>query len=266
MGLARVGTAGSGVGLLASRPKIFRTNYNPVTALGSDLIEYWDANRADSILETSDSTYTNVVSSWLGIVTGANLAQSTPNLKPVYDPTAFNGAPCITFDGVQQYLTCTDAGFLALLPQGATACELWVLCSQDALSADATTRHAVGYANTSVINGRSVARLVVGGVNRGRTYTGTGAAATTATDGGTDLSGIHVMRGIIGAAQSSIEVDGGAQTNASVVPVTSAPALFRVGAIPASAASNWWQGKVAAVLVTKPLTAQKAADLHKYLG
>jgi hypothetical protein len=242
------------------------SNYDPITALGTDLIEYWDASRADTVLALTDATYTDAVHSWLGLVTGANLAQSTPNLKPTYSPTGFNGDPCITFDGVQQYLTCTDAAFMSLLPQGATPCELWVLCSQDVAATDTTTRHVVGYSASSVVNGRALARLPVSSVNRARVYTGTGAAATTATDTVTDLSDIHVIRGVIGATQTSIEVDGGTQTNATVTPVTSAPTLFRVGAIAALAASNYWQGKVAAVLLTKPLSAQKAADLHSYLG
>lgn len=241
-------------------------NYDPVTALGSDLIEYWDANRADTILATTDSTYINAVSSWLGLVNGSNLAQSTPNLKPTYDPTGFGGNPCVKFDGIRQWMGCTDAALMALLPKGAEPCELWALVTQDALATDATTRHVFGYADSSVINGRSIARVVVSSVNRGRAYAGTGSAATTATDGSVDLSGIHVMRGIIGATQTSIEIDGGAQTNAAVVPNSSTPTRVIVGSIPALAASNWWQGSVAALLITKPLSTQKAADLHKYLG
>lgn len=241
-------------------------NFDPVSYLGADLIEYWDANRADTITATSDATYTNAASSWLGIVTGANLAQTTPNLKPWYDPTGLAGSPCFTFNGTSQYFTCTDAAFLALLPTGATPCEFWVVGSQDALVADTTTRYAAGYSNSSVVNGRAIARLVVSSVNRARVYTGTGAAATTATDTAVDLSGVHVMRGIIGATQTSIQVDGGSLINATVTPVTDAPTRFSVGSIPALAASNWWKGKIAAVLITKPLTAQQALDLHSYFG
>lgn len=237
-----------------------------ISILGSDVYEYWDAARADTIASITDSTYTDAVSSWTGLITGANLAQSTPLLKPWYSSTGLAGGPCITFDGTQQYLTCTDSAFLAILPTGATPCEIWVLGSQDVAAADATTRHVAGYAASSVINGRSLARLPVTSVNRARAYTGTGAAATTATDTHVDLSGVHVLRGIYGATVTSVDVDSNAPVTASVVPVTSVPTLFRVGAIPASAASNYWQGKVAVVLVTKPLSTAKAAILHRYLG
>lgn len=247
-------------------PVLATPNYDPITALGTDLIEMWDASRADTVLALTDATYTGAVHSWTGLVTGANLAQSTPNLKPIYSSTGLSGTPCLTFNGTSQYLKCTDAAFLALLPTAATPCEIWVLCSQDAAAADATTRHAVGYSASSAINGRSLARIPVSSVNRARVYTGTGAAATVATDTNVDLSGVHVMRGIFGATASSIDVDGNTAVSATVTPVTSTPALFMVGSIPALAASNWWQGKISTIILTKPLSTAKATALHNYLG
>jgi hypothetical protein len=242
------------------------SNFDPVAYLGSDLIELWDASRADTIFALTDATYTNAVHSWTGLKTGANLAQSTPNLKPFYDPTGLDGSPCLTFNGTSQYLKCTDAAFMALLPSGSDPCEMWVLCSQDVDATDATTRHVAGYANSSAANGRSLARIAVSSVNRGRTYTGTGASASVATDTHVDFSGVHVLRGIFGATQTSAQVDGEALVTATVTPATGTPALFMVGSIPALAASNWWSGKVSAVMVTKTLTTQQATDLHSYLG
>lgn len=241
-------------------------HYDPIAALGDDLIEFWDASRGDTIATYSDGTYTNSVSSWVGLITGANLAMGTPNLKPMYLSQGLAGGPCLSFDGVQQYLTCTDATLMSRLPSGTAPCEIWALVSQDAAGADATTRQAVGYANTSLANGRSIARVAVSNVSRARAYTGTGGSAAVATDSHVDLSGAHVMRGVFTAAQTSIDVDGSGALSAAAVPATGTPALFRVGAIPALAASNWWSGKIAAVLVTKPLSAEKAAALHSYLG
>lgn len=241
-------------------------NFDPVSYLGTDLIEFWDASRADTIFALTDATYTNAVHSWTGIKTGANLAQSTPNLKPWYDPTGLSGSPCLTFNGTSQYLKCTDAALMALLPSGTDPCEIWALCSQDMAATDATTRHVAGYANSSLSNGRSISRLAVSSVNRARAYTGTGASAGVATDTHVDLSGVHVLRGIFGPTQTSIQVDGEALATATVTPATSTPALFMVGSIPALAASNWWGGKIGAVMVTKPLTSQQATDLHSYFG
>lgn len=240
-------------------------NYNAVAVIGSDLLEMWDASRGETITATTDATYTNAVSSWSGLVLGSNLVQSTPNLKPTYSPTGLAGSPCINHDGTQQYLTCTDAALLAALPSGATPGEIWVLLSQDALAADTTERYACGWSGTSVVTGRAISRTVTSGTNRARGRTGIGASATSVNDAAVDFSGIHVIRHIVGATTSSLSVDGGVPTTAAAVPATTNQ-RFRVGAISAAAASNYWQGKIAAILVTKPLSDDKAAALHSYLG
>ena len=74
--------------------RTFSRSFDAVSYLGDDLIEMWDAARGDTVTATTDATYTNAVSSWLGLVTGANLAQSTPLLKPTYSPTGLASSPC----------------------------------------------------------------------------------------------------------------------------------------------------------------------------
>lgn len=240
-------------------------NYDPIAALGSDLIEYWDASRADTLGVTTDATYTNAVNSWTGLILGSNMANSTPGLKPIYEPTGMNGRPCIKFDGSAQYLTCTDSGLLAALPSGATASEMWMLLTQEALAADTTERYAGGWAGSSVITGRTISRIVTSSVNRARGRTGIGASATSANDTVVDFSDTHVVRVINGATVLGLEVDGGTKTTIAAVPSTT-NTRFRAGAIPAAAASNYWQGRIAAILVTKSLTDEKATALHGYLG
>jgi hypothetical protein len=240
-------------------------NYDPVTALGSDLIEMWDAARGDKIATLTDSTYTNAVSSWKGLVLNSDLAMSTPLLKPWYSPAGLAGGPCLTFDGVQQYLTCTDAALLAALPDGAEAGEMWILLSQDTLVADTTERYACGWAGSSVVAGRAISRVVTGGVNRARGRTGIGASAASADDTAVDFSGVHVIRQIVGATQSSLSVDGGTLNSVAAVPATT-NTRFRVGAIPAAGATNHLKCKIGVVLVTRTLSADKAAALHHYLG
>lgn len=235
-------------------------NYDPQAALGDDLISYWDANRGDLI-----SVVNNGVSSWKDVVAGYDLTQSTANRRPFYSPTSFAGAPAINFDGIDKFLVGTGADLLAALPSGSTPSEIWVLVTQEALPTDTSTRYVAGYSGSSVVNGRAIARTVVSGANRARGYTGIGASAVTVTDTVVDLSGAHVIRHIVGAAQSSIIVDGEAANDAAVVPTTVVE-RFRVGAISASGVSNYWQGQVAAVLITKPLSAEKADGLRMYLG
>lgn len=256
-----------GLGVVAASKKLGQaSNIYPTNVVPPDfMIEFWDAARGDTISSYTDSTYTDAVTSWLGTVTGANLAQSTPLLQPWYRPTGLAGAPCIQFDGTQQYLTCLDAAFLALLPSAAVPSELWVVCSQDALAADTTERYVAGWGPASVTNGRAISRFVNTGVNRARGRIGINGSAVSVNDAAIDFSGVHVIRHIVGATQSSLSVDGGVLTTAAAVPVTTNQ-RFRVGAIPAAAASNWWQGKISAVLVTKPLTDDQAAALHSYFG
>jgi hypothetical protein len=154
---------------------------------------------------------------------------------------------------------------LAALPSGASPCEIWALVSQDALVADTTERYACGWSGTSVVTGRAISRTVTGGTNRARGRTGIGGSATSVNDTAVDFSGIHVIRQIVGATTSSLSIDGGAPTTAAAVPATQNQ-RFRVGAISAAAASNYWQGKIAAILVTNPLDDATAAALHSYLG
>lgn len=259
-GVPRYGAQGAAIQGLVS------PSFDPVVSvLGSDLIEFWDAARGDTIGSMTDSTYTTAVSSWRGVLTGADLVQSTPNLKPQYLPTGLSSSPCMSFNGTSQYLTCTDAAFLALLPSAAVPSELWVVCSQDAAAADTTERYCAGWSGSSVITGRAISRIVTSGTNRARGRTGIGASATSASGTVVDFSGIHVVRHIVGATSSSLSVDGGTPITVSAVPATTND-RFRVGAISAAAASNWWQGKVAFVAVTKPLSNFKAASLRAYLG
>lgn len=250
-----------GLGLVATPPVqgVRATNYNPVAELGSDLIAYWDANRGDSFSVTD-----NVVRSWRDIIAGYELKAADPPTSPVYWPTSLSGSPAVVFSG-SQYLTCIDAPLLAALPSGASPCELWALVSQDALPADASERCAVSYGGSSLTTGRAITRVVTTDTNRARGRTGTGAGATNVNDTVVDFSGVHVARQIVGATQSSLSLDGGSPTNAAAVPSTTNQRL-RVGSINASAPSSNWIGKIAAVLVTLPLSEGKATALHGYLG
>lgn len=244
---------GAGASSTASSP-----NLDVKTITGTDLIAYWDANRGDLIRSIS-----SVLNSWTDIVGGYVLSVADGPTSPGYSPTAFNGAPCLTFSNAQ-YMTTTDANLMAALPSGANPCEIWIVCSQEADPADTTERYAVGYAGSSVVTGRAISRVVTTGVNNARGRTGIGASATSVTDTG-DFTGIHVIRHIVGATTSSISVDSNTAVSAAAVPATTNTRL-RVGSIPAAGASNNWQGKIAAVIITQPLSADKATALHNYFG
>lgn len=224
-------------------------------ALGASLLAWWDANRSDLITQSS-----NKVSSWLDIVGGYNVVQATDANRPVYSATSFNGYPGLTGNGTSQYLRLATVP--AGIPTGANPSELWVLVDQTALVADATTRIAFGYGNLSSTY-RTVQRAVISGANRAQATIGSGAGSSNAANSSVDFSGRHVVRLIVSATASQPDVDAIAGSSASIVPGT-ASNFLTLFATPA--AVNWWQGVIAAVLVTAPLSASEAVQMYAYLN
>jgi hypothetical protein len=260
MSLGKLGARGgfASLGLLGGggRP------YNPMTALGPSLLAWWDADQSYWGANGSMTMATGV-SSWKDIVAGYNATQATGSAQPTFSSTSFGGKPGVSFDGVDDNLLCTDAGLLAVLPTGATPCELWVLVENDAPASDATIRYAFGYGNAGPTQ-REIGRAVVSGVNRGRVGVGDGTSALGANDTGTDLSTRHAMRAQYGATASSIIVDADAGASLSVIPGSTATRL-RIGAQPNAGAIAIWQGPIAAAFITLPLTTAQAAQHQNWL-
>lgn len=229
------------------------TAYSPVDALGSDLVAYFEAERADLIS----------AGSWRDVKAGYDATQATGTAQPAYSATAFGGGAVVTGDGVDDTLTCTDAGLLAALPSGANPGEIWVLCSQAALPADTTVRMIVDYGNGAT-TGRRIRRSVASSVNRASAQVGTGATTATATDSATDLSSRHVIRAQFTATDVIITVDGGTPVTSAGVSATTA-SRFRLFAGSSGSPVNFWEGGLAAALVTQPLSAAKADALQSYL-
>ncbi|MCK1503845.1 BNR-4 repeat-containing protein [Bradyrhizobium sp. 18] len=231
-------------------------SYNPVTALGSDLLGYWDANRADLITQSGGA-----VSSWKDIVAGYDAAQATGAAQPIYSSSSFAGAPGVTFDGTAAHLTLASHPF----PTGSTGCEMWALVQSDAPSSDATTRSIAAYGGgTSTGVQRAIRRTVVTSVNRAQVASGNGSAVAIA-DTQADFSTQHVVRGVISSTNETISVDGNTGTSTAVVSTTGS-GVFRIGSLASTAAGNFLQGKVAAILITKALSVDKAAALLAYLS
>src|SRR5882724_8398712 len=78
-------------------------SYNPLVALGSDLLAWWDADSkywgANGAIDAAS------VGSWKDIIAAYDAAQGNSSAKPVFSTTAFNGAPGVTFDGVDDNLS-----------------------------------------------------------------------------------------------------------------------------------------------------------------
>jgi hypothetical protein len=234
--------------------------YDLMTALGSDLIAYWDANRADSF-----TLQELTVNKWRDLVAGYELLAADPPSSPIYSPDGFNGAPCVTFNGAQ-WLTSTDAGLMAALPSGSTDSETWVICEQTAAPADTTERYIVGWSGSSVTSGRAMSRIVTSGKNLVRSRTGTGAGASNADFAGIDFTGRHILRQQVTPTRTYLDFDwSGSPASVAVVPATTNTRI-RFGSIPAAGQGNLWIGSLVAVLITKALSPEKALALHNRLG
>lgn len=224
-------------------------------ALGASLLAWWDAGRTDLITESGGA-----VSSWRDIVGGYNAVQATGSAKPVFSTTSFNGTPGLTFDATDDELTCTDSGLLSQLG-GATAYEMWALCDQQALPADSVGTRQIMSIGGDAGGNRALQRIVSSGVNRARFAV----AANTSVVTTVDFSGRHVIRGVANGTNIQGHLDGTAGGSTAAVPASVATRL-RIGSSSLAAAANFWNGGVAALLITGILSTAQAAQLQAYLA
>lgn len=233
---------------------------SPLNILGSSLIAWWSADRADLITLSG-----NAVTSWKDVVAGYEGAQGLSAARPIYSATSFGGAPSLFFDGNDDRLECTDAALLAALPDGANPCEIWAIAQQDALAADTSTRYLASYGGALTAT-RRLTRGVSGGVNRGQMVVGTGAGSTTVSNANVDLSGRLYMTGRVGATETQVDVGSNAGTPAAVVPATALdPVRFRIGSNDASTPAGFWSGQVRHVLLILPnITADQRTAMRAW--
>lgn len=228
---------------------------DPISILGSSLIAWWTADRADLI-----SLSGSAVTSWRDVTHGYDAAQAVSASRPAYSATSFNGAPAVTFDGADDELTATDVGLLAALPDGAEPGFIINIAGQSALPADTGLRYALSYGG-SINVARRQGREVVTGVNRGRTLTGSGAANSAVTDTLVDLSTRHVLISEFTATAQTVNVDNAGATSGAIVPATSITRL-RLGAGDGAAAATFWNGPIRdSIITTGPIASDVWARL-----
>lgn len=226
---------------------------NPIVILGTDLLGYWDANRADLITQSG-----GLVSQWLDIRHGYALVQATGANQPGYSATGFNGRPCVTGNGTGQYMT------LAPDPFPVDAFELWAVVDQTAFAADATIRVIFQKGGNTASTAQGIRRAVVSAVNRARSSY----RSSNETQSLADFSGRHVVRGVfltggtLGFGTHECFIDGVSDglTNVGtgeVIPQTRA----RLFASTLDTAASFYQGGACAILVTNPLSASKSGAL-----
>lgn len=232
---------------------------NPATILGDKLLAWWTADRLD-LLTLSGSA----VASWRDVKNRYDMVQAVSASRPVYSPTSFNGAPGLTFDGTDDEMTCTAAGFLAAMPTGAALGEMWGVAQQDEIAANTGVRILAGYGGDASTSRRAIERDVITGQNVPRNTAGTGGGTVSVGQTSVNLSTRHVIRGRWTATAVLVSADNGAEASQAAVPATSANRA-RIGAISNSSASNYWKGLVRdVVMLSGNLTGGEAAALYEW--
>lgn len=233
-------------------------SYDPVAALGTDLLEYWDPNIA-SLLTLNGSEVVTIASGKSGLAP----TQGTSSARPTFNATALNGKAGMLFNSTNsQQLTVSAVGNL---PTGSTPCWVWMICTQTALAATTGGKTGFAYGNGGAVGQyRSVGR-VSSGSNRVNNVMGTGAADIAAAGTTIDLSGgVFLILAKMEASQVTNYVNGQADGSAAGTLGGTATTRTRFGAYPNTAGTAFWDGYIGETYVTNPLTSGKEADFLNY--
>lgn len=227
--------------------------------LGSSLLAWWDAEAAGSLSLSGSS-----VLSWIDLKGGLALTPPSSGARPLWQATAFNGRPMVTFDGSDDTLEASAAA----LPSAAAPSEIWVLIDQQLSAADASNRIIAGYGSNATATWRVARRIVSTGVNRSGAQVGDNSTSVPVVGPATDLSGRHVVRLAVGAISSQVFTDT-VPTGTGGAPVTVTPATgntrIRLGASPGTTANSFFTGGINSALVTGPLADPAATQLMGWL-
>lgn len=244
-----------GLGLAGDGPPRLQPWQAVANILGTDRLAHWDATATDSIALSGAA-----VTGWTELVGGGVAAPGAATTRPTYNATGFNNkTAAIIFDGIDDYAR-RDQAWLA----GAAAGEIWALLRQDHLGSTAGDRIVVSVGpTTGSTTARQIIRTPVSTVNRALVYSGNGATVDFATASTVDFSGYHVVRTVWTGTQASIALDGGTAASTASVPAT-ATSRTVMGAN-AAFASAFEAMALCAIIITNPLSADKATALRAHL-
>lgn len=229
--------------------------------LGTKLLAWWDAEHSDLI--TIDGS--NRIASWADRIGGLTLAQGTDANKPVLGIDGDIGIRAAAFDGSNDVLTVEAT---TGLPTGAELGEIWALVKQAALVADTTTRFVLTYGGITGNARRSIERIVDTDTNRLRATSGTGGGSMqNVTVTAVAFDGWHVVRCVVSALGLAAGMDSAELTAVNAFGASgTGTTRVRMGAASSDTPVNFWNGSVAAVLVTGALTDDEAEDMARWLN
>lgn len=231
--------------------------------LGAPLLAWWDAERADLITHVAGA-----VSSWRDVKNGYDLTQPSGGGQPTYSATSFNGRPGITADGTSDSMELIT-GVSAWIPTGAAVSEDWYVFDQTRDDADAQAVSVLGgWGDTTGNNTSRLTGRILSTVSRAQARTGTGASSSVSTNTSAAFNGRHVVRSIVSATTTTMEIDGVPNTPVAVVPGTAAVnTRVRLFSNLASTPGGLAKGVLSTRLIFGTLlTAPQATQLYTYLN
>jgi hypothetical protein len=213
--------------------------------LGNDLLAYWDARYG--ITESG-----GLVSSWVDRKHGYDAVQATEASKPSWDG---EWVTADSNDDDQLTLAALPSG----IPSGATPS--WDWFAVDMLDA-ASSQTVGGWGGASSITGR---RITTTSSGRFQSAVGNGSSTVGATNPSTStVLGRHVLCAKVSATETEMVVDGMGMTPVAVVPSTGTSRL-RFFSSPYNTANLFANARIAARLITRPLSAGREAILTRWL-
>jgi hypothetical protein len=220
-------------GLISAGP------WHPDNLYGSGKLKaWWSADDTSLIAKTGSN-----VSSWTDHVGGIVL---TAESSPIWAAMSFNEqVPGVAFDGTDDCLRGTS---FSNLPTGASPSEVWAVCEQTALAADATSRTVFDYGGTAANEVRRLRRAVVTSVNRVTATDGT-ALITSGGANGIDFTSYHIVRVIWRPSSLGLEVDRTSFGTDEVASLNTGTLRASIGASNSPTASLFYKGQIRHVLV-----------------
>jgi hypothetical protein len=227
--------------------------------LGSSLIAWFDADRSDSITQSS-----GLVSAWNDLITGFSLVQTSAAQKPIYSATGYNGRPGVTFDGTDDILL--SANFPASYPTSADPCWMWAVVDQQRAAASPNTGTIFQYGDPGLTaNTRRISREQSGAENRFACMIGTGAGTSTSINPSVVFLGRHYVLGKASGTTAQAIIDETSVAATAAIPATT----FAAGEAAIGGAvngGNFLLGTVSTVIMTLPLSAANEAAMQLYLS
>lgn len=216
---------------------------NLINEMGSDLLAWWDASQGVSLSGS-------VVTTWTDRKNGYAPTQALGASRPTFNANGFGGAPCVVFDGADDYLELASQPFPSEV-------EIHIVLGQTEVPTG-KTRYALAYGVSTNFRalGKSTLHKATLLVGNGTTWPG------VTLSGSPDLTSRHYVRGRITATNMALALDGGADGTNAVVPATPTTRV-RIGCN-SSAANSFYMGPIKHIVVTGALSGPKAAFMEAF--